>query len=469
MHKGMSILLLVLSLLMNPNILVSAQTSAQDVQNSSYRTYLPITKGSNDAYFVSLKGNDENPGTILRPWRTIGKAAKMVEPGDTVYFHSGIYQESVDFATSGTSNAPIRFLAYPGEIPIIDGDNFNIPGEWGVLLKISGDYIQVSGFEVRYSRGMGVILTGSYDIAKKIYSHHNRENGILISGGHNSTVENCRVWRNVLSNEYGQQGFNSSGLSAARNGVSYATMRHNIVWENWGEGLSSYEADHIVIEDNIIHDNWGNVYISDSTNVLFQRNFVYTDPASIMFSYGTHDGIALGDEKYNPPSANITVINNISFGNDVNFWWWQGVQGGGMNNVLIANNTFVNAIGDPNQGRGNVTISVGVHQKVYFNNNLVQQDGDLPVIATISQPGITYSNNLWSKPPYNAASGPGDIIADPLLAHTRDSFSSEWFTLTDLSPAIDAALTLPEVNVDYFGNNRLPLPDMGADEFVPSP
>ena len=91
----------------------------------------------------------------------------------------------------------------------------------------------------------------------------------------------------------------------------------------------------------------------------------------------------MGDEIYNPPSANITVINNISFGNHGNFWWWQGVQGGGMNNVLIANNIFMNGIGDPNRGEGGIIISQGDHQNVRFENNLVQQDGDLPVIATV--------------------------------------------------------------------------------------
>jgi hypothetical protein len=60
----------------------------------------------------------------------------------------------------------------------------------------------------------------------------------------------------------------------------------------------------------------------------------------------------LGDERYNPPSANTTAINNISFGNHGNFWLWRGVQGGGMNNILIANNTFVNGIGERNIDEG---------------------------------------------------------------------------------------------------------------------
>ena len=67
-------------------------------------------------------------------------------------------------------------------------------------------------------------------------------------------------------------------------------------------------------------------------------------------------------------------------------------------------------------GQGGVIIGKGDHTNVRFENNLVVQDGSLPVIATIAQAGITYSNNLWSKTPYAAASGPGDVIADPRLA-----------------------------------------------------
>ncbi len=187
--------------------------------------------------------------------------------------------------------------------------------------------------------------TGSYDLVDGIFAHHCKENGILITHGQHSTVQNSRVWQAALANEFAKNDDWASGLSAGRQGVSFATIRNNTVWENWGEGISSYEADQVTIENNVSHDNYtANIYISDSTNVLCQGNFVYTDPASDLFDYGPHVGIMLGDERYTPPSKNITVINNIAYGNRRNFYWWQGVQGGGMQKVLIAHNTFVNSI-----------------------------------------------------------------------------------------------------------------------------
>ncbi len=353
----------------------------------------------------------------------------MVAAGDIVYIRAGIYSEAVTISRSGTDTSPITIMAYVNEIPIIDGNN-NIPGPGGSLLNINGNYIKVSGIEIRNSAYMGVYIYGSYNTVDNLYVHHNQQQGIFLTHGQYSIVENSRIYRNSLYNEYMKAGSNASGLSAARQGVSYATIRNNVVWENWGEGISTYEADHITIEGNISHDNFANIYISDATNVLCQRNFVYANPSSYIYSYSHITGILMGDEKYNPASANISIINNIAYNNLVNLHWWQGLQGGGMNNVLIANNTFVNATGNINLGQGNVIISVGTHQNVRFINNLVQQDGTLPVLATVSQPGVTYSHNLWSKTPLTATSGPGDVIGDPKLSKIGSPYAPEWYLLS---------------------------------------
>jgi hypothetical protein len=434
---------------------------------ASSQLFLPmVTNERLVGYFVSPDGSDNNPGTLLLPWRTIGKAAQIIDAGDTVYIREGIYIEAVSFLNSGTELRPIRIMGYPGENPIVDGEHV-IPGYGGGLFVIRGDYIYMSDIEVRNSGYMGVYVLGNYDVVDNLSVHHCKGGGIMIGYGHDSIVENSRVWRNSLTNEFGDAD-NWSAALAAQHGASYATLRHNEVWENWGEGIVSSGANQIVIENNYAHDNYSvNIYISDSTNILCQRNFVYTDPTSHVFPYGRHTGIAMGDERYIPPSANINIVNNISYGNYVNYWWWQGVQGGGMNNVLIANNTFVNSI-----GRNGVIISDGPHQDVRFLNNIVQQDDELdeydwPVIGTFYNPEVTFSHNIWSKEPLDAASGPGDIVADPELARTGDPFAPAWFNLTASSPGIDNALLLPEVLVDFYSRARGSAPDRGAVEYFP--
>jgi hypothetical protein len=102
-----------------------------------------------NTYYVSTSGSDSNPGTEAQPWRTIGKAGNSVAAGDTVYIRGGSYKEVVSLSRSGTASLPIKFLAYPGETPIVDGDNYRLPtSSWGTILTISGSYVQISGLEV---------------------------------------------------------------------------------------------------------------------------------------------------------------------------------------------------------------------------------------------------------------------------------------------------------------------------------
>ncbi len=433
-----------------PTITITPKPTPEEVSTISTRQY-----------YVSTSGSDSNPGTQSQPWKTIGKAATIVAEGDTVYIRGGDYQEAVDFSQSGTNDARISILAYPGETPIIDGDNYNIPDVAGTpLLQLSGTYIYVSGIEVRYSKWMGVALTGAHDTADKINSHHNFNNGILISGDY-SVAENSLIWSNSMNNVNGKSTTgNSTGVSAARH-PNYATIKNNIVYGNWGEGLSTFEANGTIIEDNIVHDNWSvNLYISDATNILCQRNFVYT--SGVMNGYGsTQAGIYLGDETYTPASANIKVLNNIAYGNNRNFWWGKGThKNSGMNNVLIANNTFV----DSKTFFGVQLNSSAYHHNVTFENNIVEQDGTLPVIYAESNPEVHFSNNLWSKSPLSGASGLGDVVGNPLLEKIGQPFMPEWFKLTDSSPAIDKAQPIPDVTVDYFSDSRGIAPDIGADE-----
>jgi len=53
--------------------------------------------------------------------RTIGKAAALAEPGDTVIIHSGIYREAVVIEKSGLSNNPIIFQTAAGAGVIMTG------------------------------------------------------------------------------------------------------------------------------------------------------------------------------------------------------------------------------------------------------------------------------------------------------------------------------------------------------------
>ncbi|MGH9630740.1 MAG: DUF1565 domain-containing protein [Bryobacteraceae bacterium] len=82
----------------------------------------PQTDSSGRECFVSLTGNDSNPGTITQPFRTIAKGVSTVQAGDILNLRGGEYVEPVIItAKHGTAALPIMMRSYPGENASIDG------------------------------------------------------------------------------------------------------------------------------------------------------------------------------------------------------------------------------------------------------------------------------------------------------------------------------------------------------------
>jgi hypothetical protein len=74
-------------------------------------------------WFVSNSGLDTNPGSLARPFHSIGHAALVAQPGDTVFVRGGTYYETVTPPRSGLPGKTINFEAYNGEPVTIDGAN----------------------------------------------------------------------------------------------------------------------------------------------------------------------------------------------------------------------------------------------------------------------------------------------------------------------------------------------------------
>jgi len=72
-------------------------------------------------YFVATGGSDANPGAAERPFRSIQRAAKVMQPGDTCLVRGGLYRETVRPARSGEEGKPITFAAYGGESVVVSG------------------------------------------------------------------------------------------------------------------------------------------------------------------------------------------------------------------------------------------------------------------------------------------------------------------------------------------------------------
>ena len=73
----------------------------------------PMLKGA--TWYVSVKGNDQFPGSKEQPYRTINRAAAMAMPGDTVFVMEGVYRERVAPPRGGEPGLPIVYMGEPGK------------------------------------------------------------------------------------------------------------------------------------------------------------------------------------------------------------------------------------------------------------------------------------------------------------------------------------------------------------------
>lgn len=73
-------------------------------------------------YHVSGSGDDGNPGSAARPFKTITAAANAAGPGDVVTVHEGLYRERINPPRGGRSDdSRIVYRAAPGEEVTIKG------------------------------------------------------------------------------------------------------------------------------------------------------------------------------------------------------------------------------------------------------------------------------------------------------------------------------------------------------------
>ena len=69
--------------------------------------------------YVTVDGNDKNPGTQASPWATLRHAAERATPGDVVKVGSGTYRQTeVITACRGTAERPIAFEADGGAVTL---------------------------------------------------------------------------------------------------------------------------------------------------------------------------------------------------------------------------------------------------------------------------------------------------------------------------------------------------------------
>jgi len=360
------------------------------------------SQAQEQVYYVAPNGNDNYPGTQMQPFRTISAGVNVLVPGDTLYVRAGTYHEIFDVRASGTPNERITISAYPGEQPIIDGQN-TLPGDYlGYMVTLRGDHITLDGFEVKNVYGAAVAILGNYNVVQNSRIHHCLNKGILVGSGnhcsegtHNTgnIVENNEIWMTSLIHEGVNRDGKWAGAITAARCPQNTVIRGNVVHETWGLGIQAFEAFNTTIEDNVVWNNqMSHYYVNNAPYTLLQRNVSY-DTADTVFLYKDHPGAGyvLADERPEPLSHHVTIVNNLMFGSNRGFYFFNQQSGSGMKYVLVAHNTFVNS------WSAGLAINEGDHENSRIWNNIIVQSGS-PAL-TPDDTNLEFSHNLWSEPP----------------------------------------------------------------------
>ncbi len=423
-------------------------------------------QAAGNVYYVAPTGNDSDPGTQDKPWRTIQRAANMMEAGDAATVLPGTYSERVHVTGSGSSGAPITYQAR-GTV-VMNG------------FTVIANYIDIKGFEITNTPddsrdGYGVFVEGTNCVIEDNYIHYATRGGILlfVSAGNYAETSSCivrnnRLYRNAMN------GIEVRGRNHLIEGNEvWGTIQHHPSWLNppsWidADGMRFHGSGHI-FRKNYIHDihygipenidphidcfqTFGSMpYQEVASNVIFEQNTCVNVEAQSPTEVG--QGWMIENAR------NLTIRNNIIRA-------FRGINCVGCGALFVVNNVFAGYLSfnlnDHPSGISRPGSNSVIKNNVFY---------DLPaqiIYAPDPSADIGYNcvyesdgRSPWSSP------YPHDLWnVNPMFVNP----TANDFHLRPNSPAIDAGLSLASVVDDFDGNPRPQGAgyDIGAYEFLVS-
>lgn len=233
---------------------------------------------NNTTYYVSPFGDDNLPGTLTEPWKTISKANSVLTAGDTVLIRSGEYQEIISPANGGIAGNPITYKSYPGEIALVVGSGPDKPGVvcigwvaeagWDNAIPISQrtlmnktscgyvdnpkSYITIDGLHISYKWSNDPTCVNIW--GDPFYKPEGRFGYVHIDNYDSVgiVIKNCKIYQsgNPFDNYVGN--FRQTGIMYGGFG---ATFENNDISGMWlGIWMFNRAPRNVIIRNNNIHD-----------------------------------------------------------------------------------------------------------------------------------------------------------------------------------------------------------------------
>jgi len=388
-------------------------------------------------YYVSSKGNDDNPGTASgSPWKTLSKVnGARFFPGDVVRFECGsTWTGNLTIRNSGTQGNPIRFTSYGiGPKPVLRNT-----GAWSHSIDIRANYIVVEKFLMKDSHEAGVYIPG--DFSNNVVQgceFANTGAGVVVQGSHNLVTRNhIHDGTMVVNTPGGSDDFGANGVvvNGPNNEISY----------NRGVNLIASSSDFGV--DGGFVELFGNV-----DNTYIHHNWVQDSDGFFEVGGGSARSVRIS---YNV-SLNNRGLASIHITDPF---------GSVVDDFRVENNTIVDVADYGSPSSALIWFGGAPSPSAFlFRNNIVIL-GNFSYLSTTS---FNRSRNLYyflngSTRIGGSGLGPGDVQADPKFIDP----ALNNFRLRQESPAIDRGIDLGYAA--DFDDRHVPVggaPDLGAYEY----
>ena len=246
--------------------------------------------------YVSPTGDDNNPGTIEQPLKSITAAVSSAQAGDTVFVRGGVYSltTTISISKSGSEGNRYYLLSYQDERPVLDFSSMLV-GSSNRGIRLSGSYWYIKGIDIKGAGDNGMNMSGSNNIIEFCSFYENRDTGLQIGGGaSNNQIINCDSYFNADPDHNDADGF-APKLDVGTNNYFYGCR----AWQNSDDGWDGYlrGADDV---STILDNCWifNNGYLKNGTD-----------------SDGNGNGFKMGGSDDKMLMHNVTLRNCLAFDN----------------------------------------------------------------------------------------------------------------------------------------------------------